>query len=106
MIPSDTRLLIDAGAAPGKAAAAEGAGRGDEALVVMSVPTASVRAGDVLRVLPGERVPVDGEIVDGRCSVGESMLTGEAALVAKEQGATVSSPHSFLGYSHPAVISV
>ncbi|CAL8460709.1 g240 [Coccomyxa elongata] len=89
MIPSDTRLVIDAGAAPGKAAAAEGAGRGDEALVVMSVPTASVRAGDVLRVLPSERIPVDGEIVDGRCSVDESMLTGEAALVAKQQGATV-----------------
>ncbi|BDA41935.1 probable copper-transporting ATPase SynA [Coccomyxa sp. Obi] len=89
MIPADTRLVIDAGAAPGKAAAANGAGRGDEALVVMSVPTASVRAGDVLRVLPGERVPVDGEIVDGRCSVDESMLTGEAALVAKEQGTAV-----------------
>ncbi len=51
--------------------------------------TSSVRAGDVVRVLPGERIPVDGCIVTGRCSVDESMLTGESALVAKEQGAQV-----------------
>ena len=102
MIPADTRLVIDAGAAPGKGAA----GKGDEALVVMSVPTASVRAGDVLRVLPGERVPVDGEIVDGRCSVDESMLTGEAALVAKEQGADVSSATLTSTMSPPAVVPV
>lgn len=90
LIPADTRLVIDAGTAPGAAAARAAEGKGDEALVVVSVPTASVRAGDVLRVLPGERVPVDGEILEGRCSVDESMLTGEAALVAKAQGSLVS----------------
>ncbi|EIE25451.1 heavy metal translocatin [Coccomyxa subellipsoidea C-169] len=90
LIPADTRLVIDAGTAPGAAAAAKAAeGKGDAALVVMSVPTTSVRAGDVLRVLPGERVPVDGEILEGRCSVDESMLTGEAALVVKAQGSLV-----------------
>ncbi len=53
------------------------------------VATASVRAGDVLRVLPGERVPVDGLVTAGCSAVDESMLTGESALVAKAQGHTV-----------------
>jgi len=38
-------------------------------------------------VLPGERVPVDGEVVAGRGSCDEAMLTGESALVAKAPGA-------------------
>lgn len=71
----------------------------DAPMEVVTVPTASVRAGDVLRVLPGERVPVDGEVLHGRCSVDESMLTGEAALVAKAQGAAVSC------FEPPAVLS-
>lgn len=53
------------------------------------VPTAGVRPGDIVRVLPGERMPVDGEIVEGKCSVDESMLTGESALVPKKQGQQV-----------------
>jgi P-type Cu+ transporter len=48
-----------------------------------------VVTGDRLRVRPGEAVPVDGEVVEGRSSVDESMLTGEPAPVAKEAGSKV-----------------
>jgi Cu+-exporting ATPase len=53
------------------------------------VPLELVRPGDVVRVRPGERVPVDGVVNDGRSAVDESMLTGEPAPVEKESGAKV-----------------
>jgi Cu+-exporting ATPase len=46
----------------------------------------SVEAGDRLRVRPGERVPVDGEIIDGRSAVDESMVTGESMPLTKSAG--------------------
>ncbi|HEV2426493.1 MAG TPA: heavy metal translocating P-type ATPase [Terriglobia bacterium] len=54
------------------------------------VPLDTVAAGDRLRVRPGERVPVDGMVLDGHSSVDESMLTGEPISVEKESGARVS----------------
>ena len=51
-----------------------------------AVPIGEVEAGDLLRVRPGERVPTDGEVVDGHSAVDESMLTGESLPVAKEAG--------------------
>ncbi|HXT49885.1 MAG TPA: copper-translocating P-type ATPase [Thermoanaerobaculia bacterium] len=53
------------------------------------VPLEQVRPGDRLRVRPGERVPVDGVVVEGRSSVDESMVTGEPIPVEKTAGAEV-----------------
>jgi Cu+-exporting ATPase len=50
------------------------------------VPLEAVRVGDLLRVRPGDKVPVDGEVVEGRSSVDESMLTGEPVPVEKVAG--------------------
>jgi Cu+-exporting ATPase len=53
------------------------------------VPLASIHIGDILRVRPGEKVPVDGVVTEGRSSVDESMLTGEPIPVEKALGARV-----------------
>ena len=53
------------------------------------VPLADVQPGDRLRVRPGERVPVDGVVLEGRSAVDESMLTGEPIPVEKGPGARV-----------------
>jgi Cu+-exporting ATPase len=50
------------------------------------VPIEAVRRGDLVSVRPGERVPVDGELVSGASAVDESMLTGEPMPVAKRAG--------------------
>jgi len=53
------------------------------------VPLSEVRAGDLLRVRPGERVPVDGRVVAGRSTVDESMVSGEPFPVVKTPGDAV-----------------
>lgn len=69
--------------------------------VESDVALADVHPGDALRVKPGEKVPVDGIVIEGRSAVDESMVTGEPMPVAKEAnsrvtGGTVNGSGSFL----------
>ncbi|HMJ06398.1 MAG TPA: copper-translocating P-type ATPase [Chthoniobacterales bacterium] len=50
------------------------------------VPVEEIEVGELVRVRPGEKVPVDGEIVEGRSTIDESMITGEAMPAEKSQG--------------------
>ena len=50
------------------------------------IPADEIRKGDILRILPGETVPVDGEIVQGTTSVDQAVITGESLPVDKEVG--------------------
>jgi Cu+-exporting ATPase len=71
------------GLAPKTARVVRSDGREDD------VPLEQVRVGDLLRVRPGEKVPVDGAVTEGRSSVDESMISGEPIPVEKEPGANV-----------------
>src|SRR5437660_4897067 len=67
----------------------------------VEVPVARVQKGDLLRVRPGEKSPVDGVIVEGQSSVDESMITGESMPVTKDAadkvtGGTLNQTGSFL----------
>jgi P-type Cu+ transporter len=72
--------------------------RGDQEV---DVPITSVKVGDVCRVRPGEKIPVDGIVIDGRSAVDESMVTGEPIPAEKETdsrvtGGTINSTGTFL----------
>jgi Cu+-exporting ATPase len=65
------------------------------------IPLDQVQAGDRLRVRPGEKIPVDGDVLEGRSSVDESIITGESIPVEKGPksrviGATINSTGSFI----------
>ena len=53
------------------------------------IPAADIRRGDILRILPGETVPVDGEIISGETSIDQSIMTGESLPVDKTVGDSV-----------------
>ena len=55
----------------------------------IEISVEQVKVGEWVRVLPGEKIPVDGEVVAGQTTVDESMLTGEAVPIVKAIGATV-----------------
>jgi copper-(or silver)-translocating P-type ATPase len=54
--------------------------------IEVEIPIDEVEVGDIIRVRPGEKIPVDGVIVTGRTAIDESMLTGESMPVEKEVG--------------------
>lgn len=58
--------------------------------VAAQVPADAVSPGDLLAVLPGDRIPVDGVVVCGRSTVDESALTGEPLPVTKTEGGPLS----------------
>lgn len=90
LIPNQARLVLNPDAPDGPG--------------TVSVPSSQVRPRDLIRVLPGERMPVDGEVVEGRSSADESMLTGESALVAKSAGSRVTA--GTVNYEGPVVVRV
>lgn len=58
-------------------------------VVGIEIPVEQVRVGEWLRVLPGERIPVDGEIMEGVTSIDESTITGESLPALKQKGDAV-----------------
>jgi Cu+-exporting ATPase len=77
--PKTARVMRDSSA--GHAAAT-----GTSAALEMDIPVDEVVVGDIVVVRPGEKIPVDGEVTEGRSAVDESMLTGESMPVEKGPG--------------------
>ncbi|KAL2609919.1 hypothetical protein R1flu_028492 [Riccia fluitans] len=75
VLPSKARLMVN---------------NGGESPPTMEVPAASLSVGDVVMVLPGDRIPVDGVVKGGKSTVDESSLTGEPLPVLKDIGDEVS----------------
>lgn len=66
----------------------------------LELPIAQVQLGDIVLVRPGERIPVDGEVIEGSSTVDEAMVTGESVAVQKQRGdevvgATINQTGSF-----------
>jgi Cu2+-exporting ATPase len=57
--------------------------------IEVMVPTSEVQVGDILILKPGDKVPVDGEVVSGETSIDEALVTGESLPVSKEKGDSV-----------------
>ncbi|MFQ4143159.1 heavy metal translocating P-type ATPase [Chlorogloeopsis sp. ULAP02] len=62
---------------------------GGEVGEILEIPADQVRVGEWLQVLPGDKIPVDGMVVDGQTTINESMLTGESVPVLKQNGDAV-----------------
>jgi Cu2+-exporting ATPase len=82
LLPLDAKLVV--------ADKAEAVDENDEDPMTVVVDRLALRAGDLVRVLPGEVIPVDGAVVSGAAAVDEATLTGEPLFVAKAVGDDVS----------------
>jgi Cu+-exporting ATPase len=96
--PRTARLLISNPQPGGEVTGGEVA---DGEVTEKDIPLAQVKPGDRLRVRPGEKIPVDGVLLEGRSSVDESMITGESMPVEKSAnskviGATINGTGSFI----------
>lgn len=76
----DVRSILERGAKNARVETSEG---------IMEVPIESVKIDSVTVVRSGEKIPLDGEIIEGSCAVDESMITGESLPVMKETGEAV-----------------
>ena len=101
LIPTDSRLILDPGAMP-NTKSVDVSSSSSSTFEEMIIDTASIRAGDVIRVLPGERIPVDGTVLQGIASVDESMLTGESRLVPVIPGSKVTG--GTIAYEAPLIV--
>jgi Cu+-exporting ATPase len=99
------RALLDLSPKTARLIVADGSGGevtgGEVTEEEKDIPLAHVKPGDKLRVRPGEKIPVDGIVLEGRSSVDESMITGESIPVEKSAnskviGATINSTGSFI----------
>ena len=57
----------------------------------VTIDTGDIRVGDIIRIKPGERMPVDGLVIEGQTFVDESMMTGESVPIEKKVGDTITS---------------
>jgi Cu+-exporting ATPase len=82
------RALLDL--APKTALRIDGSGKTE------TIPLAAVKVGDILRVRPGDKIPIDGTVIEGRSAVDESLLTGEPVPVEKTAGDRVTGAETTL----------
>ena len=90
LVPDAARLVTDPSDGGGGGGGGSLATSIDPAAPTQLVPTSRLAAGDCVRVLPGERAPVDGVVAAGVAAVDEAPFTGESTLVPKRVGDSVS----------------
>jgi len=90
--PATARLVPEMGSPPTPLTKGgeDFSGNGELAIGTVEIPAARVKIGEFVLVLPGDKIPVDGEVCRGKTAADESMLTGESMPVAKQEGDRVS----------------